>query len=167
MSVTVFVWEPIPTVGHASILVGNTYVSWWPKKHALKEALKSTALHHRMSEDVEAEGRLPDYVSPPLKGLDEERMERWAKFILAHGPSGKLEFEAIEDYKLFSQNCAGLVVRALLIGSRRDGGILQYLGGFIPQPLDCEMIAKWISGENLTPDRMQRFGASLLRRAVG
>jgi hypothetical protein len=134
--------------GHASILINQKYVSWWPQGHNLPQSFNSGALHHKMSQDIKAEyGEHAAFTSAPLKGVDEKRMEKWADVALQIGPTMRTEFERITNYKLLSTNCAGIVLRALLVGTGLDNHLTSFVMNLsVPLPRDCEIAAKLLGG---------------------
>jgi hypothetical protein len=66
MTITVYVWHERT---RPELAPGHAYISWWPQKHALREAICSPALHHKMSEDIRGEYGLPNFVSAPIPNL--------------------------------------------------------------------------------------------------
>ena len=158
MTVTVFVWRAHLNrkegfgAGHASLLVNHDYISWWPtpaggpSPSRFGNALSSMHLRHKMSQDIKEEFGQAAFVSAPLRGLDEPRMERWAA-ALRTGIGQKKEFEQIDHYKLFSSNCAGLVLRGLLVGKNMEKGLLAFVMKLsAPLPRDCEYAARLLGG---------------------
>jgi hypothetical protein len=124
--VDIFVWEMFKTgVGHASMFVhgndGKAYISWWPAPGSgVKRAIHGMYSHglvHSIHTDKEEDG-VPDWCSKPLQDLDEKAIIEWWKQI---APSPNLhtgtESAKVGNYVFLTNNCAGTVVRALLMGA--------------------------------------------------
>ena len=116
----IFVWNPQDKAfGHASMsLDTGAYVSWWPRGEISGFGSKD-AQSQRIPGDKKAEGRNPDYASPPIKGLDQSAMTMQWKTM-----SGRL-FR--EDYSIAHnssrwrvqcdfRSCAGVVLDILKEG---------------------------------------------------
>jgi hypothetical protein len=134
MTVTVFVWDmlkggPHNGVGHASMHVngpsGNIYISFWPAKHALKDALYSEGKVHFMTGDKKEDG-MPSWASKPIDDLDEGKIIKfWNEF----DPSSALDYkgsasknitktnEGGKIYNILFSQCSTTVVGALLAGA--------------------------------------------------
>jgi len=134
MTVTVFTWDMFKGgefngVGHASMHVhgaaGNIYISFWPAKHALKDALSSVGKVQFMSGDKKADG-MPSWASKPLENLDEEKIIRfWNEF----DPNAALDYKGNASqnttksndggkiYNILTSQCSTTVLAALLVGA--------------------------------------------------
>lgn len=122
---TVFVWYPKNgNVGHASMqLDAGGYVSWWPSKNInLKNHSTKDAASPGISEDKKSEGGIPNYASPPIKGLDEAAMlKHWCKLSgrlpkEGHKIAQEMKFIPGGSYDLFTKSCAGVVLDVLIAG---------------------------------------------------
>jgi hypothetical protein len=128
MTSTIFVWDMAETdphgergVGHASIQVGDTYISWWPAKHSVSSGILSRARRHTMAEDRAADG-IPQFASRNINNLDESAIHRWWRAV-RHANDQDLwthEERRLGSYRFLSNNCATTVFRALLIGSDKQ-----------------------------------------------
>ena len=137
MSVTVFTWDMFNGgkyngVGHSSLHVhgpeGNIYISFWPAKHAVREALSSVGNVHSMSGDKAEDGQ-PSWASKPLKNLDERKIIKfWNEF----DPNSALDYKGAtsknvtkvnaggKTYNILFSQCSTTVVAALLTGADQE-----------------------------------------------
>jgi hypothetical protein len=99
------------------------YVSWWPSGGVdAKNPSTKDAISQGISDDKREEGSLPDYASPPIKGLDEAAMDtHWRRLSGRlsnedHVTSQSLRPVASGGYDLFSNSCAGVVLDVLVAG---------------------------------------------------
>src|SRR4051812_1936979 len=79
--VTVYVWLPRHTnsgknVGHTSLDVNGTYISWWPNKTAGPFDKVYPTPHKNLSSDCISENHAPDY-KIELSNLDEAKIISW------------------------------------------------------------------------------------------
>lgn len=125
MTSTIFVWDMAGRgsdgsrgVGHASIMVGKTYISWWPAHHDMAAGVDSRAKTHTMHDDKLEDG-VPQFASSPIKNLNEAAIETWWNAIKKANSQHLWTHKERElgSYRFLSNNCATTVFRALLIGS--------------------------------------------------
>lgn len=112
MSVILHVWKVSPdNVGHVSLQVGTTYISYWPNESAGKSDVKVGSTHGVMfppsyAHDRKLERKACDETLE-LKTLDTARIEQaWAAF--RQGP---------RRYNLLDHNCSTVIASLLRIGS--------------------------------------------------
>jgi hypothetical protein len=113
VSVTVYVWRMSTSdpIGHSSIKVANTYMSYWPNDPAGKKDFKIGSTHdsafaERYETDRRLEKRQADQ-SVDLRGLDESRMlEAWRQIV-----QNKVA------YNMVRHNCSTVVASLLEVGS--------------------------------------------------
>lgn len=123
--ITVNVWLPsMPNVrskvGHASMSIGSTYLSWWPDWPEGKQDWRVVfghnvhPIHNRnLAADVYEERCEPKPVR--ITGLDESAiLEWWRSFGLVHGEI--LLHGPLLPYNLWTLNCSTVVARGLKIG---------------------------------------------------
>ena len=113
MTATVYIWKNSPSnVGHVSMMVDDTYVSFWPKSAAdAKKDIKVNQTHEAVFPDNykidrRLERRDPDSTISILN-LDEKLMiDHWTKF------------KAKPDrYNMRKSNCSTVVASLLELGS--------------------------------------------------
>ncbi len=121
--VTVFIWDfegKDVAWGHASMRVGDTYISWWPtpdgrtpKSSLFPSVYSAPAFARRTLEDDlrDEGGRLPHVIH--IEGLDETAIRNWWRETnpQAHDRSGPLN-----EWTTLSQNCSTIVARAITVG---------------------------------------------------
>jgi hypothetical protein len=124
--INVYVWLPKQiesqkNVGHASILVNGTYISWWPDEAAGLGRDFHPIRNKNFQSDIQDEGCQPDWTIT-LAGLNEtEILNWWQMFGLT---LGNTVFEGpLPPYNLATQNCSTVVAMAL-----KKGGGDQYAG---------------------------------------
>ena len=115
MSVTLYVWKmSASNVGHVSLQVGSTYVSYWPNEAAGKNDVKLGASHDAMfppsyAHDRRLERKVCDE-QLEMKRLDTTRvLDAWAAFR-----------DAPERYNLIDHNCSTVVASLMRAGSNRE-----------------------------------------------
>lgn len=122
--ITVYVWSfrgKNEAWGHASLLVGHTYISWWPQQpgqvpskiHA--NIYASHPFRNRTyASDVSAEGQSPDN-TVQLDGLNESAItDWWQSFGLVRDG---IELQGpLPAWQTLNQNCSNVVAMALQIG---------------------------------------------------
>jgi len=156
--------------GHASLKVGNTYISWWPEEDGriswwrekagrfsfwpdgdggiLGNFYKVSPIRNRSFEEDKLDERdderqtngRPPDYTVSLTGLDEEAIKNWWQ---SYGLArdGKVFQGPLPAWQTLSQNCSTIAVKGLLAG-----GAGKYAG--------------WISPENRlawTPNDVYRF----------
>jgi hypothetical protein len=152
--VTVFVWlfrGKDVAWGHASALVDQTYLSWWPEGYG-RTASKLThrvysvspIRNRRYDDDIAAEGKSPEH-QVVLNGLDEHQIKNWWQSfglardeVMYQGP--------LLPWATLNQNCSTVVAHALSIG-----------GG--------DRFASWSKSRNLvwTPNDVFMYALSIQR----
>ena len=116
--ITVFVWKfrgMDDAWGHTSMLVGRTYMSWWPAEPAPETPPPDVPFRSRTyRDDVRDESRDPDHTIE-IDGLDERRvLDWWQTFGLVRGEG---EFPGVlPPWETLRQNCATAVARGLRLG---------------------------------------------------
>lgn len=90
-----------PNVGHASAMVGTTYVSWWPTGDWSRQL--PGAAQPNLQADVRAEGKQPDRTWK-LTGLAEQAGVAWWNGFTAG---------AAATYYAYGQNCSWAVIKTL------------------------------------------------------
>ena len=125
MASTVFVWDMAGVgpkgnrgVGHTSIQVGKTYISWWPAKHELMAGLSSRAKRHSMHED-KAEDGVSQFASGPII-LNESKVLAWWGAVSDDQALVTHDERSLGYYRFLTNNCSTTVFRALLVGSDRN-----------------------------------------------
>lgn len=107
-------------VGHASMHVGETYISWWPDTQQATPKLPPSLggnrifsakhIHGRTFEQDKRDEESAPHHTIPLDGLDERSiLQWWQKFSVP----GRL-------WSTLGQNCSTTVGRALMIGGGDD-----------------------------------------------
>lgn len=115
--VQVFIWDAARTsdgrnVGHASMLVRQSYVSWWPEG----DIWQSSPRRHRTFEaDCRAEGSKPHH-TVSIFGLDEGAMERWWAGLGLVAPGGHAPQSPLFPYALATRNGSTVVIEGLRVG---------------------------------------------------
>jgi len=183
--ITVFVWDMkwSDKAGHASMQVENTYISWWPEHYRSDVGLGvrgnrlawgGPSYANTMTEDKQHKGRLPDYASPPIEGLDKGKILRWWAEIGPSNNSCQLTYSADENthYDLARLSCATIVMRGLLVGGA--GAIVQpgipklataakgLAAGFGPL---ARVLAEEVIGSGITPADVKAYANRLVSRA--
>ncbi len=135
--------------GHASMQVGQTYISWWPEKPGQVPSKIHTNVYasnpfrnRSYAEDVRDEGQPPDHVVP-IHGLDENAIKDWwQSFGLTR--DGVLYQGPLQSWDTLKRNCSNVVVIAL-----KKGGGDQY--------------AEWAKSWRLiwTPQDVLRYALSI------
>ena len=112
MDVTLYIWRLSPTnVGHASLKIGDTYISYWPAESAGKKDVKLGQSHQAgfpssYAVDRRLERKHADEEFT-LTGLDTSKMvEAWEQFKLTE-----------PRYNMVEQNCSTVVAAMLQVGS--------------------------------------------------
>lgn len=117
--ISVYVWlarktEDGKNVGHASMKVGNTYMSWWPDETAGLTGDFYPIRNKSFRSDCDAEGCTPDHTIY-LDGLNEKTiLDWWAGFGLVE--NGALLAGPLPRYNLTGQNCSSVVATGLKKG---------------------------------------------------
>ena len=105
--ITVRVWSSQRTgfnVGHASAMIGKTYVSWWPTEGNDWKQPAPGGANPDVASDITGEGgKRPQRVFN-LNGLDERAAVQWWKRFLT-GPNA--------NYSATGQNCSWAVMQVL------------------------------------------------------
>jgi len=149
---TVFVWNfrgKDVAWGHASLLVDQTYMSWWPEgrnRIASKVSNRIYSVHpvrnRLLSDDIAAEKYQPDH-RLVIHGLDEKKIKDWwQSFGLSR--DGLLYQGPMLPWETLVQNCSTVAARGLSIG-----------GG--------DKFASWTKSWNLvwTPNDVLRYAMSI------
>ena len=150
--VTVYIWSfrgKNEAWGHASIQVGQTYISWWPEKPGQvpskihPNVYASHPFRNRSyAEDVRDERQPPDHIVQ-IQGLDENAIKDWwQSFGLTR--DGVLFQGPLQSWDTLNRNCSNVVATAL-----KKGGGDQY--------------AKWAKSWSLiwTPQDVLRYALSI------
>lgn len=117
--ITVNVWlskrvDSQKNVGHASMDVSGTYISWWPDEAAGLTGQFNPIRNKSYASDIRDEGGQPD-ARIQLTGLDEAAiLQWWSSFGLVRG--GELLQGPLPAYSLTQQNCSTVVAKGLKIG---------------------------------------------------
>jgi hypothetical protein len=118
--IRVHVWPPDATskMGHASMHVGRTYISWWPQGRDRKYYLPTDSVplysvshidQRSYADDVEAEEKEPAHTIH-LQGLDEARVLDWWE-----------EYNDLKaEWTTLGKNCSTTVGRGLMSGGGDD-----------------------------------------------
>ncbi|MGU7843781.1 hypothetical protein ACV22V_30490 [Burkholderia sp. AW33-5] len=114
--------------GHASMEVGSTYISWWPRPEGTKTGLRLLpqiyAAHpwrdQRFEDDKEYEGRGPDQ-TVNLNGLNERAIKDWwQSFGLMRD---RVAYEGpMQAWQTLKMNCSTVVATGLTKGGGRACG---------------------------------------------
>ncbi len=122
--ITVFVWKfrgKDDAWGHASMLVGRTYMSWWPAEpgqvpSGIHPNLYASAPFRNRTyrDDVRDESQDPDNTIE-IEGLDEGKvLDWWQTFGLTRDGE---EFDGpLPPWETLKQNCSTVVARGLRLG---------------------------------------------------
>ena len=129
--ITVFTWAMSikDPAGHASMKIGESYISWWPE-HGRSDsgfggvrgvsllAWGGPSYVNTMSEDKKLKGRPPDYASAPINFLNEKDVIEWWEKIKPKNKVCSTTYNESENtyYDLARLSCATIVMRALLVG---------------------------------------------------
>lgn len=136
--VKVYVWDFRGSTkgwGHASMEVGNTYISWWPRPEGqtktgrLRLLPQIFAAHpyrdQDLGDDEGFEQRSPDH-TVCLKKLDEQAIRNWWQSfglrrdgIMYEGP--------LQAWRTLEMNCSTVVATGLTIGGGRASGYTKSL----------------------------------------
>lgn len=134
LMISVYIWNfrcKKDAWGHASMLVGRTYISWWPEKPGqvpskiVRNIYASGPFRNRsFDEDCRDEGQKPDH-KINLHGLDESAIKDWWQFfgltrdgVLYQGP--------LQAWETLNMNCSTVVAHGLTIGGGRTySGLLK------------------------------------------
>jgi hypothetical protein len=122
--VTVFIWDfrgSDVAWGHASLLVDQTYMSWWPEGQNRERSKISDQIYsvhpirdRRFSDDTAAEGGPPKH-RVEIRGLNEARMKDWwQSFGLMR--DGVLYQGPMLPWETLAQNCSTVAARGLSVG---------------------------------------------------
>jgi hypothetical protein len=121
---TVYVWSyrgKREAWGHASLEVGQTYISWWPAEPGqvpskLHENIYASHpfRNRTFDEDVAAEGQAPDHVIL-IDGLDEDAIKDWWQ-VFGLTRDGTVFEGPLPAWETLGQNCSTVVATALRIG---------------------------------------------------
>jgi len=123
--ITVYIWKfrgKGVAWGHASLLVGQTYMSWWPEGQGRIASKISNSIYsvypirnRTFTDDIRGEdGQYPDHTLL-INGLDEEKIKNWwQSFGLTR--DGVLYEGPMLPWATLAQNCSTVVARALSIG---------------------------------------------------
>lgn len=115
--IKVFVWSmrrlgKQVNVGHASMLVQGTYISWWPEG---EDIFRTSPIRGRTFEaDVRAEGMRPDH-TVMLTCLDEEVILDWWSGLGLTRDGASLQ-GPLQPYELLGRNCSTVVATGLRVG---------------------------------------------------
>ena len=184
--IRVHVWLPHATspMGHASMHVGPTYISWWPgssRKYYVSRKLPLYSAPHVRDQSAEADAcleadgewdpsrrtctnpstgmpvapRVP--ITIPLHGLDEKRILEWW---LRYNVPGR-------EWTTLGQNCSTTVGRALMIGGGDDYALgasgWYHSWNTVWTPRDVLRYATAI-GQGLTTKGSRQAAINLIRR---
>jgi hypothetical protein len=164
MSTTFFVWNNNflsggNNVGHASVKIADVYMSWWPYAGSKMEILKgilgsgSGFRTPTFEEDVESEGRQPDYIGDHF-GWDNDRAISFWQSQLPTYDSAYNEIKSVGSaakYQFFTYNCADSVVRVLQAAGSLDNEFLlnswiSLKRTFALTPPDITRISQYFNG---------------------
>jgi hypothetical protein len=148
MSTTFYVWYPEGgNVGHASIKIGSTYMSWWPKMDSLMESIVGLAVGTAFitptyQNDVTWEGKEPDYVGDHFGWDDIKAIQFWNTQCV---PS------YAHRYNFVTCNCASMVVKILRASGALDGEVAlnTWLGikdTYAISPPDIMRVSQYFAG---------------------
>jgi hypothetical protein len=121
---TVFIWQyrgKSIAWGHASLLVDQTYMSWWPEARGRIHSKISNKIYtanpirnRKLNDDVADEGQHADY-QMRIDGLDERAIKDWwQSFGLTR--DGQLYQGPLLPWETLAQNCSTVAARGLSIG---------------------------------------------------
>ena len=121
---TVFIWVyrgKDVAWGHASMLVDQTYMSWWPEGRNRIRSKVSNDIYtvhpirdRKFADDQEGEGQPPDH-NVVIKGLDEKKIKDWWQ-IFGLTRDGVQYYGPMQPWQTLQQNCSTVVARGLSIG---------------------------------------------------
>jgi len=144
-------------VGHTSLTVGTTYISFWPsddtkdkKQPSAKDVFirsrhQKGALRRNIQEDIKLEGNRQPSHTIILAGLDEKKMLEYYS---------KLRVK-IPRYQLAKNNCSDIVAQALIIGSGIEPS-------FTPDAANYHKWGDTFLGKNIwTPYMIKRYANEL------
>lgn len=163
MSTTFYVWYPDlrgGNIGHASIKVGDTYMSWWPYAGSKMEILKgiigsgSGFRTPAYPDDVSAEGKDPDYVGDHFGWDNAKAIAYWTSQCL---PSYALALAEIvragspAHYQFLTCNCATMVINILRASGALDGQVvlnawLSLKDSLALSPPDIKRVSQYFAG---------------------
>ena len=151
MSTTFYVWYPriiqdglAGNIGHASIKVESTYMSWWPAEVSLKASFGSGVAFATPTyeSDVHSERKEPDYVGDHFGWDDIKAIQYWNTQCV---PS------YAHRYNFVTCNCASMVVNILRASGALDGEVVlnTWLGlkdTFAISPPDITRVSQYFAG---------------------
>ena len=170
MAVEICVWLPAKVtnittgevsnnIGHASILIGANYLSFWPREVSfdITAALPVESVFNTYKGDVKDEGGPPDH-SVKLQNLDENAMQVFYQRMIAVKP----------PYYGRGFNCAGPVKVALYLGSGGKSPTFKVFASRaiyqLPEIINPK-IDEW-ARECWTPNDVNRY-AGYLKKVIG
>ena len=126
--VIVYVWDfrgKAEAWGHASMLVDNTYVSWWPEKPGQLPSKVHNNIYashpfrnRTYSEDVRDEGEPPNHIIR-INGLNEKTIKDWwQSFGLTR--DGLIYQGPLQTWDTLKRNCSNVVATGLKKGGGDD-----------------------------------------------
>ncbi len=126
--------------GHASLECFDNYISWWPAQtgriHSKIHSNIFTALpiaNRSFSDDVDGEGRFPDYTTR-IDGLNERGIiSWWQHFALSYG-GFKDQGPPSAPWSSLDWNCSKVVATALKEGGGDEYASFYYSNCFIWTP---------------------------------
>lgn len=122
--VTVYIWMfrgKDVAWGHASLLVDQTYISWWPEDDGRISSKVSEQIYtvhpiynRKFVDDVADEGQQPDH-RLMISGLDEGKIKDWWQ-LFGLTRDGVLYEGPLLPWQTLKQNCSTIAARGLSIG---------------------------------------------------
>lgn len=123
--IKVHVWLPYGEyVGHASLSVGEDYISFWPEEAAGKKDLKTKrrvpgSFKNSLMDDIICEGGRPPF-TVELDNLDEGAVLDYIAALRSKIPT----------YQLARYNCSHVVAHALMAGSGEEPSFIPNAGAY-------------------------------------
>jgi hypothetical protein len=127
MSTTLFVWLPSSgNIGHASIQVATTYMSWWPGSDKMLSYLVTGGSPQTPTydSDVDSEGGEPDWTGDFFGWDDDGAIAFW-------NAATSLDFQKAvsavrsgippQQYSFVCNNCSTMVIKILRAAGAFDG----------------------------------------------
>ncbi|WP_076420319.1 hypothetical protein [Colwellia sp. UCD-KL20] len=147
--VKVHIWTKNSThIGHASLTIGTTYVSFWPEGNAVKKDLKIKrsqpgSFMTSLDDDIYSEGdRQP--ITVIVNNLDEKAILNFIKDLQINTPR----------YQLARNNCSHIVAQCLQAGATKPS--------FTPRAKEYGKLGTVLGYGIWTPEQVLRYARELV-----
>ncbi len=152
--VTVYIWNfrgKRDGWGHASALVNNQYISWWPMSENRVRSIIHNDIYtahpignRQYTDDIRGEGGIPNHIIK-IEGLNERKIITWWRRISLSWGGGLTEGPPSVPWSSLDWNCSKIVASALKEGEGDNYSSFMNSHNFVWTPNDVKAYAESIS----------------------